>query len=405
MKVPALKFRVGEKHFAIDMRNVKHFFEVEEILSFPYLPHFVKGIVKYNNYAYPLISLKKAWNLNEEDSNIAVAIIYKGKEYAILIDEVLKIEELEKKEGFMIEVFEEDGELISKLDLEFLEYIEVPTFKNKPAEKKKLLGEENSYLLFKCNNELLAIKSEMVRKIDEYENKDTYSLNGFVIPLISFSKIYKDCNKESIVIIKDNNNKNMGLIVGEIIDVVLIEKDDIVKADGMFDEYFIWKNQEVKVFNNEYLKLKIEKFGVFGVEKEEKHFLDKVEVLIFKVLGQRFAMLMEHIVEIMEYKETNMHFNADNPFVKGLISTREGAAYVLSLEKLFNKEFKPTSESKIIVFRKHLLRALIIDQIEDLIYVDESKIVFSDSPESYIGGVVMDKEMLALFNPDWPKGL
>ena len=105
MKVAALEFRVSDKYFAVEMDKVKHLFEVENIKKLPSLPEFVEGIVKYNNYVYPLISLKKAWGIEEKDSDMGVAIVYKGREYAILIDEVIKVDHLEKKKNFLIEVF------------------------------------------------------------------------------------------------------------------------------------------------------------------------------------------------------------------------------------------------------------------------------------------------------------
>ncbi|NPA11624.1 MAG: hypothetical protein GXO62_05230 [Epsilonproteobacteria bacterium] len=405
MKVSVLKFRIADKIFAIEMPKVRHFFDVEEVLTLPYLPPFVKGIVRYNDYVYPLISVKKAWNLKEEDTNTAVAMEYNGKEYAILIDEVISIEELEKKSSFLVEVFEENGELIGNLNLDFLEYIEVPTFVNKKDESKKSGElEQESFLLFECGNELLAIRSSILRKAEEYEGGDTIILNNFVLPLIPFSKIYKESEKKNILVLEDE--KILGVVAGEVIDVVLVDNDEIVKAEGMFDAYFIHNNRQVKVFNNEYLKTKIERFGVVGVEKEEKHLFDKEEVLIVDVLGEQFALRMKNIVEIDEYDKANLNFSVNNPFVKGIITTRFGSAFILSLERVFSRELKPDEDTKIIVLKDKILRALVVTSIEDLIYVDEDKIVLSDSEDTYIGGVVMEKErVIPLFNPDWPKGL
>ena len=137
MKVPAIKFRVADKYFAIEMKNIKQFFEVEEILKLEGFPDFVLGITKYNKNVYPVISLKKAWGLGGEDPSTAVAIVFKDKEYAVLIDEIIKIDELEKKEAFSLEVFEENGELIGNLNLDFLNDVNIPVFFNKNEEKKR----------------------------------------------------------------------------------------------------------------------------------------------------------------------------------------------------------------------------------------------------------------------------
>ena len=125
MKLMALEFRVGESVFAVEMKDVKHLFEIEKtnILTFPDMPKGLKGIVRYNNYVYPLISLREIFDLPGEDSDTAFVLIYQKKEYGILIDEVIKIDEIEEKSNFLLEVFEDGDQLIEKFNLSFLKDI------------------------------------------------------------------------------------------------------------------------------------------------------------------------------------------------------------------------------------------------------------------------------------------
>ncbi|WP_456470287.1 chemotaxis protein CheW [Caminibacter sp.] len=402
MKVPALKFRVADKYFAVEMEKIKHFFDVEDILHLPSLPSFVVGIVRYNNYVYPLISLKKAWGIEEEDSTTAVAMVYEDREYAILIDEIIKIDELEKKENFLIEVFEENGEIIGNLSLDFLKNVEIPTFKNiLKKEESKIFEERESFLLFRCKEEILGVDTKILRKVEEYDGKDVFLLNNTVITLLPFSKIYKESPLENILILE--KNKILGIVVDEIIDIALVEKSEIVNGSGMFNRYFVYNNKEVKIFNNEYLEMKLEKYGVVLPKEQKRVFSDIVEVLVLDIAGEKFAVKMSNILEIVDFDEAYFNFANENPHVKGILTTKEGATFILSLEKVLGKEIEITEDSKIIVFKNGVLKALLVSGIEDLIYVEKEKIVYSQN-DTYIGGIVIyNDSMIPLFNLHWPK--
>lgn len=407
MKVAALEFRVADKFFAIEMSRVKHFFEVENIIRLDFLPSFVEGIVNYNNYVYPLISLKKAWHIDDgKKEDTAVAIVFNNREYAILIDEIIKIDELDKKENFLVEVFEENGKLIGNLNLEFLDDYNIPTFKNRTEnkERKKDVNKE-SFLLYECGGEILGIDTSVVKKIEDYEN-DSVVVNGMLVKLVLGEKIYKECEKRNILILEDE--KVLAFPIGNIIDVHLIDKDEITLVRGdVFEKYFLFKSQEVKIFSKNYLKKLIDKFGAVVKKDKVKKFDEKIEVLLLNICGERFAIRMSSVADISEYNEASLNFANDNPHVKGIITTKEGATFILSFEKVLNKKPEITDDSKIIVIKdeKHL-KAILVDGIDDIIYVKKENILLSDDNDGIIGGMVLkDKEMIPLINISWPKDL
>jgi len=409
MKVAALEFRVSDKYFAIEMNKVKHFFEVEDIKKLPSLPEFVVGIVKYNNYVYPLISLKKAWGIEEEDSDMGIAIVYKGKEYAVLIDEIIKIDELEKKENFLIEVFEENGKIIGNLSLDFLKDLHIPTFKNHYIEKKdEIFNKENeSFLFFKCNEEILGIETSIIKKVEEYQNSDIMILGESIVKVLDANKIYKKCEKENLIVLEDE--KVAALPVGEIVDIHIIPKDKIMTSnEGVFNKYILYKGKDVKLFSTSYLKKFIAKYGVhIQKNNENKMYNEKTEVLVVNILGEKFAIRMKNITQIEEYEESHLTFANSNPYVKGIITTNEGATYILSFEKILGKKHIKNEESKIIVLKHHSdIKAIIVDEIEDLIYVDEENVIIANESENYIGGMIIYKDkLIPLLNINWPGSL
>jgi chemotaxis signal transduction protein len=389
------------------MSKVKHFFEVENLMKLDFLPPFVEGIVNYNNHVYPLISLKKAWNINDDKKeDTAVAIVFRDREYAVLIDEIIKIDELEKKENFLVEVFEEDGKLIGNLSLDFLNDFKIPTFKNKTAKKevRKDVNKE-SFLVFEYGGELLAVESGFVKKIEDYE-KDTVIINGMVVNLTPQEKIFKEAEKKNVLILE--NEKILAFPIGSVVDIVLMDKDDItIGSEGIFNKFFLLKSKEVKVFSSGYLNKLISKYGSIVKKDKAKKFDEKIEVLLLNICGSKFAIRMKNVLDINEYDEASLNFANNNPHVKGIITTREGATYILSFEKILKKEPKITEDSKIIVLKDdNVLKAILVDSIEDIIYVKNDNILVSNDSDNIIGGMVInDKEMIPLININWPKDL
>ena len=409
MKVAALEFRVADRFFAIEMKKVKQFFEVERknLKPVPFLPDYVLGIVRYNNYVYPLISLHRAWELEGEESDTAVAIVYGDKEYAILIDEIVKIDELEKKENFLFEVFEENGKLIGNLNLDFLENVNIPTFKNKIIKEKNTFNEnKKSFLLFECGNEILGVETALIKKVEDLVQGDTFILNGMIVKVVGFDKIYKECENKNLLILEES--KTLGFKIGNILDIVVVDDDEVFESsEGIFNRYLIYKNSEAKIISNAYLHKIINKYGIHLKKEEEKKYDELMEVLIVDICGEKFALRMQNVLDIAEYDEAGLHFATDNPHVKGIVTTREGATYIISLEKVLNKKMDENEDMKIIVLKdKHHLKALLVSNIEDIVYVREEDILLSPNSETIIGGMVLLKDkMIPLFNILWPKDL
>jgi len=405
MKVSALEVRIADKCFAIEMDKVKHFFEVENVLKVPYLPDFVEGIVKYNHHVYPLISLKKVWGLQESNPSTAVAIVMKDREYAILIDEVIKVEKLDKKETFLLEVFEEDGNLISNLNLNFLDDIEIPTFNNHIEHKNISTSfNKDSFLLFECGDEILGVDTKYIKKIED-KQKETFILNNGVLKVLDFEKLYKKCDYNNVLILE--NQKVLAIGIDKVIDIYLIEKANISTSEGKFDKYFIYNQKEVKVFSNQYLEEIIDKYGMYIPKENKSKIIQKEEILVLNICNKEFAVRMKNVIDISDYDKTALQFANENPNVKGLATTKEGVTYIISFEHILNCEIKVSEDNKIIVLKnEEVLKALLVDEISDIVYVNKDNIIEAKG-DSIIGGMVIldDDKMIPLVNLKWPKDL
>jgi chemotaxis signal transduction protein len=114
-----LEFKINDNLFTIEMKYIKTLFEVEKLKKVYALPKYVIGLVEHNHQIYPLISLNEAW-YNKEDSwknKNAFVLVLENEEFAILVDEIVKITEANKSENEFLEVFKDKDEIINLINI------------------------------------------------------------------------------------------------------------------------------------------------------------------------------------------------------------------------------------------------------------------------------------------------
>jgi len=401
-----LEFKINDHLFAIEMKFIKTLFEVENVKKIPALPDYILGLVEHNKQVYPLISLKKAWYKKDDDwkgKNAFVLVLHNG-EFAILIDEIIKITDAKKTKHEFLEVYKDNDSIIGSLDLNFLKNLKLPTFKNKKIDHLKSIkvNLNNNYLLFYLGDKIYGIDANLIKKTEDIVSDDEIvKVDKQIIKVLKLKKLLKVDTDESNLILLKYNKKILGLNIGDIIDIQGIDESEIFKTQGeVFNKFFLYKDKEVKIFNDEFLKKLIEKEGIS--EKEEKKRLSKkIDLLLFKVGNEKFAVRMKNVADIKEMEDVNISKIYSSDFIEGIISTKLGALFLISYEKLLNTKTNP---SKILVLKGENPKALLIDEILDLISIDEETIILTNSNDYFIGGVVLiGDDMVNLINLNWPR--
>jgi len=406
MKETVLEFKIGDKKFGIPTKFVKNLFEIENVKKVYGMPEYVVGLVKNNYHVYPLISLNKIWHINKNNNFLgksAIVIVF-DFEFAIVVDEVIKISYAEKKGNKIFEVYEDNGEIVGKLDVEFLKSIKLPHFQNK-YKIKKITKNTKKYLIFK-NEEIYGIDVEKIKKIEEKE-KDYIEILNLPVYITPFGEFVEKNNFDKSVIVIEKNKKFLALGVEEVFDIEEIEKNEIVTlSNNIFKETFFFNGNTVKVLNNDFLDELIENKGVLiSKSNQEKIFSTKTSILIVNIAGEKFAVEMKNIEEIKESEDIHPNtVSIANEFIKGIVTTKTGAHYLISFEKIIGKEIDINSEDcRIIVLKsKENKKAILISGIEDLITIEKENIIYSSNREFFIQGVIcIEEEIIPLLNSEW----
>lgn len=127
-------FRVENEKYGVYAENVEKILKLTNISKIPGFNHFVEGVINYQKEILPLISIKKLFNLqNQEISTSSSVVIIKGdkSKAGIIVDEVEDIEETnddasctKMQSQYLEEVIIMNGNIISILSSKIINAIE-----------------------------------------------------------------------------------------------------------------------------------------------------------------------------------------------------------------------------------------------------------------------------------------
>ncbi|KLO21159.1 chemotaxis protein CheW [Marinitoga sp. 1155] len=243
-----LKFKLGNEIMAIPVENVQEIVKKPMIYSVPDMPNFVKGVMTLRGEIIQIIDLNALFKKDKLDLKELIIIKINGIKFGLHVEEVKNITSVEigsinklpvtSKNSKITGVINLNGEIITLLNLEkiFDELgIEIEKIVLDENEKnEETIDESKLFLIFKLIDEDYAIEIEKVREVTVLENenvKDVVNIRGEVISLIDLSEKFnnKNTNSKNIIIVK-GKEKDFGLIVDEVKEIIRVNKSKIEKV-------------------------------------------------------------------------------------------------------------------------------------------------------------------------------
>jgi purine-binding chemotaxis protein CheW len=93
-------FKVGGDHFAIPVLDVQEVIKYQSVTPIPLSQEYVKGLINLRGQIVTLISLRKLFGYEENNSTSYMNIIVRGKDglYSLVVDEVTDIIDVSSEE-------------------------------------------------------------------------------------------------------------------------------------------------------------------------------------------------------------------------------------------------------------------------------------------------------------------
>ncbi len=438
MKINLLEFKVKGHLFGIRTEFIKNIFDIENIKTLPLLHEHVVGFTFHNRHVYPLICLESLLQLSKECNKpigkTVITIFSKEKYFSLIVDEILKIQEIEKTgEGDdIVNFYNLQGRILEEITPEFIsKNVKLPPLKQKNfvnllfMKQDKNQDKEESFLIFSLDNRYFAINTEFVKKVEYIESlektitkEDEWIEGAFlvkenVVKAGNLKKIFnlKTTKKEENLIIIENNGKIFSLLADDIVDIFSVKKSEInigTNDSSIVKDFIVYNNKVVPILSDSFIINAVEKFSVINGKNNEKKANNKkiVDILIFRIGKEKFGIKMKNVSEVLEYSDVYISsYPTENKSIIGIIATERESFFLISYYHILNQTKEDSlEESKILVMEDNRLKiAVLISDIEDILSIPEENIAEFEDDFQFIKGTIITKsnEIINIINPNW----
>ena len=113
-----------------------------------------------------------------------------------------------------------------------------------------------------------------------------------------------------------------------------------------------------------------------------------VELAVFRLGDEIYALDIEQVQEIIKYQPITP-IPEPPQYVEGIINLRGKVIPVINLAERLGFTFEPDERSKIVVgLHEGNQVGLLVNDVDEILYVDESDCAYSDDPDSLIHATV-----------------
>jgi len=449
MNIPKniLSVKIKGELFAFNGNNVEQILRVPPITTMPLATKGIKGIASVSGQIVTVIDTSVIFIEEDENSEVnsniqsrILTIKCNGNNYGLLVDEVLgmdtivqenysvsnddsKISAIYKKDDKIYQII---NECLAISELKLFDYnpVVIDKFDQSDADSNNSISSSNSisgnrYLFLTLGDEEFAISLDIAREIIFVPNDITpmsessanvigmITLRNELIVAVDLRKMLgvehssKLGAKEQRLLILNYNGNSIALLVDSISEVKDIPTNAVETLPGKFvdnkiDSVYKSKDSIVSMVSKKYLIDFLENNSVENNEEinkennniEVEESKDMIEVAVFQIANEEFALGIEDVQEIIRYTEVT-HIPEAPEFVEGVINLRGIVIPIISLpERLgFTKVIDKKSKILVCVIDGEKI-GLFVDDVNEIMFIEDKYISSSASKDALFSDVI-----------------
>lgn len=263
-EVQLVTFLLGNEEFALEIEHVREIIRYPEVVKVPNVPDYIKGVISLRDNLMPIVDMRIKLETGNDaitDSTRVVVIDVDNTSIGLVVDRVYEVARIARDTIFpppqvlaseardrLKGIARVDGGkriimLIDPQDIMTREELQdIGTGDNCPTDFKKENTiqesiDEEQMVVFKLEGEQYGLRINQVQEINRLTKitkvphaprfvEGVINLRGDIIPVIDLRKRFeiesKDYNEFNRVIVSDINNKKIGIIVDEVLEVLRI---------------------------------------------------------------------------------------------------------------------------------------------------------------------------------------
>ena len=440
MQIPEniLEVKIAGEHFGFDGDAIQQILRVPHITPVPLSTPSLKGVVSLGGQIVTVIDMGvvlgyKPIDTSKEESRI-LTLSVDGSAYALLVEsaedmghiERENYESVEKNNDMIAGFYKQQNRICQVIDTEAVCHsialqsytpIEVEEM-NSLEETMKEHSSSNTtmerFLFFRLGEESFALPLYLTREIifvpDNFtplsETKEEVigiiTLRDELITTLSLPKVfgYSETLTEpqQRLLIVFHEGKSLALLVDEVEDVKDIPLDDLEQAHmnqkgSKIEALYKTQSSITSVIDSFYIRDMILQYHIQDEKennftKNEKEGEEMVEVVVFGIDKEEYALDIENVQEIIKYCEVTPIPEAPQ-FVEGMINLRGAVIPIISLPDRLGFTKNVTEESKILVsIIEDEKVGLFVDEVKEILSVENRFISRSKSEDSLFSEIL-----------------
>ena len=428
-----LEFMLMGDIYCLNAEVVEYVFELESYNELHGLHRSVLGVTKYND---DIIILIDTINLYSGKSNDLVGeknviVVQKNKHlFGMIVDQIVKIEELQKAKAsvdlnsqeLVVNHYKEGDKLVNEIEpFTLLEKFHIPALMQN--EEKRVLpidvinAEHGDYLLFKVAKKLYAIEALHVNEVLEnsvnkfFVTQDDQKVGAVgvrdeVISLLDFEEALKG---DDLLIINAGERK-VALEIDEVLDIEVFESEKIELVEGVkyISGFYNFKEKVVAILDPKLFRLQNSNKKDKTAEKQTKQqTLSKKDFLLFYINEQQYGVDMTVVRQVSEnssLSKTDSSAISSKEYIEFITTFAHHGVNVINIATLLGDKSQNSSDDmqSIFIEKEGHFVAFIVDDVENIVYLNQEEISYTDTKDTIIGGAIIVKNSIVpLVNTDY----
>lgn len=276
-EVQIVSFQVGSEEFGLEIDKVKEIIRFPEIVKVPNVPDFIKGIISLRDTLMPIVDMRTKLGAGNDEVTTTTRVVVvdvSGAFVGLTVDQVFEVIRIPKSiiypppttvlsetgekitgiarldDGQRIIMLMDPQTVISEYDLDEISAGEGFSHSETQAEDRAEINEKQ-LVIMKLAGEQYGIDIAQVQEITKMAQITTVprspnfvqgvvNLRGDVIPVIDMRKRFEleagDYSDRTRIIVSEINNKKIGLIVDEVMEVLRVSAGNFEEVPGIVND-------------------------------------------------------------------------------------------------------------------------------------------------------------------------
>jgi purine-binding chemotaxis protein CheW len=443
-----LIIRHDEVSFGISTALIGQILRVPDITGLALSPHEVRGLCAVGGGIVTVLDFNLLLGLPPcsglEQANRVITLNGEMNVLALLVDEVTvslsidqnKIEYLDVQDEAVIAIVHHEDTLIQVVNLEYV----INMIRSVKVEAQSVVDKNNlqtvisesesdkvRYLVFKMGGEEYALPIDELREIlaadititaiagSNDEIIGMMSLREELVVIADLRRFYgfePNVSDKNRIMIVQMNNKTLGLMIDEIVDIHEFSKNDLDTLGAGSDDNriagVIRKDEKlISLISQSAIASLLERNSDIIVANDvavvNDNAVEMIEVVIFKLGNEEYAFSIEEVAEIIDMTPITPVANAAE-MVDGIINIRGQIVTIGSLHKRLGISMQAQGDQKIIICHASKGRiGFFVNTVSDVLSVDPSQMRDEESSDGLFSKIIhLDegKRLVLLFNRD-----